>query len=296
MFNKKLPVYIGQKRILRELENVIEVCKKEKKVIPHILFYGSRGAGKTQIAKYVADLSEHPFIDLTAGSLSVQSIGDLLCDLKKNTILFLDEIHSLSRKISEELYSPMQSFVGHFKYDKEYFDVDIEPFTLIGATTNAGELEKPLLDRFVYSFFMDKYTTEELCQIIEVNPNCKKSYEPEAIKMIAKIAQNNPRLAVTTAIGCENFTREQTVTIDTVNELMEVRNINPDGVSKIQVDYLKLLIKEKKPIGSNHMSKILEVPESTIENNIEPFLLQKQYISRTGSGRIITQEGRRYLL
>ncbi len=280
---------IGQSSILKELDKAIVTIKREGKILPHILLYGDRGMGKTTLAGFISGKLGTKLTTVNGGMLSKENMGDTFLQLKKGDILFIDEVHSLKIGSAEELYTPMESFEFNYYFMGAITKFKVPPFTLIGATTEAGKLPKPLLDRFVYAFIMEKYTEEEMGGIIKLNQ--KKPADEDALLQLVNLSQGNPRVGINLLISCENLVRDR-VTLQTVNELMELRGIRANGLSKLQMDYLSFLNSLNVPVGKNYLATFMSVSESTVEHHIEPLLVQRGLILRGPSGRLITPKAK----
>jgi Holliday junction DNA helicase RuvB len=282
--------YIGQKNIIEELGEAIKTCKQEKKSLPHAIFYGRRGFGKTRLALWVAEQMKANSKMFTGGSLKQASLYASLMDTRKDDIMFIDEIHSVSRRIAEDLYTPMQDFKYVFTYPSGGVEtLDIPSFTVLGATTEEGELPSPLLDRFVYQFVMAPYRIEELMAIAKLHAT--KRFTEDALGQVALLAQGNPRIAKNFVITSELQARGNKVGLEDVERLMEMRQITKEGYNYLQVKYLRLLRDLAKPAGRNTLSTYLGMPETSIEGMLEPIFLEQGLIQRTGRGRIITEKG-----
>jgi Holliday junction DNA helicase RuvB len=282
--------YIGQKHIITELSSAIKVCKREKKSLPHTIFYGRRGYGKTRLALWIAEQTKSNSIMFTGGSLKQKTLVSSLVTIGKGDIMFIDEIHSIPRNVSEDLYAPMQDQKVFYTFPSgKVSKMDIPRFTVIGATTEAGELPSPLLDRFIYQFVMEPYTIEELMAIASLHAT--KRFTENALGQVAVLAQGNPRLAKNFVITSELQTAKKKVELEDIEKLMYMRQITPDGYNYLQIKYLKLLTELKRPAGKNMLSTYLGMPQTSIENLIEPIFLEKGLIQRTGRGRIITEKG-----
>jgi Holliday junction DNA helicase RuvB len=282
--------YIGQKHIIEELGSAIEICKKERKPLPHTIFYGRRGWGKTRLALWIADRMKTNTQIFTGGSLKQRNLVASLLVLKRNNIMFIDEIHSMSRRISEDLYGPMQDQKLFYTYSTgKHKTFTLPPFTVVGATTEEGELPGPLLDRFIYQFVMRPYTIEELMEIAKLHSS--KQFTENALGQIAVLAQGNPRLAKNFVIASQLQTDRRKVEEEDIERLMQMREITKEGYNYLQIKYLKLLREFDKPAGKNALSLYLGLPETSVESMLEPIFLSEGLIQRTPRGRVITQKG-----
>jgi len=281
-------IYIGQTKIITELEIAIAISFKEKKVLPHILLYGERGYGKTFLATYIAEKIGSNITVANGGNISKMFVWKVLAEIGEGDVIFIDEIHSIPISTAEELYLPMQNFkmrIGSI----DPFSLSIKKFTLIGATTEAGEIPKPLFDRFVYHFIMDTYSIEELADIIKLHST--KKIEKDLLQKIAFIAQGNPRTGINYLKRIENLSEGKIVKTKSLEKFIELSGIDEYGLIPLQRKYLTFLKTSAASVGKNVISNVLGLPESYIQNNIEPFLLKQGWISRTKTGRIITKKG-----
>tara|TARA_B100000700_G_scaffold267699_1_gene307850 strand:+ start:127997 stop:128944 length:948 start_codon:yes stop_codon:yes gene_type:complete len=299
---ESLKEYIGQEEHKENLEIYIEAAKIKQKPINHILIHGAAGLGKTSLASVIA--AEFGKDVKFAHAPNIEKMADLmpyLINLEDGDFLFIDEIHALDKRIEENLYTIMEDFrtdiIIQKGTDKEAISLDLNKFTLIGATTMKGKLSAPLSERFGIDINLKPYTIEELIQIIkinfrklDININDDSAYE------IAIRSRGTPRKVIHIINRVYDFAlvnKKEILEKDFIIEVLEKLKIDKNGLNEVDHIILKLLKDkgEKKPIGINALCSSLNENRETIENKIEPYLLQAGFIERTPRGRIITKKG-----
>ncbi|MFH1178184.1 MAG: Holliday junction branch migration DNA helicase RuvB [bacterium] len=298
--------YVGQKQIKASVRISLDAAKKRGGMPEHILFYGPPGVGKTTLAHLVATTLESP-LKSTSG-VAIERAGDLaaiLTNLEPNTVLFIDEIHRLSRKIEELLYPALES--GHLDIvlgkgpSARTVELALPSFTLVGATTRVAELSGPLRSRFGGGIYqLDFYSEDDLQNIIRRSAHLLELSVPDAvIEQIAARSRATPRIANALLKRVRDFSEvhERALSTTLCDEACELFGIDAFGLTKDDRRYLETLQKSFHggPAGVRALAAALHEDSDTIEYVYEPYLLRLGFIERSPRGRILTQQGRDYL-
>lgn len=294
--------YIGQERLKKNLKLAIAAAKKRGEPIDHVLLYGPPGLGKTTMATVIAN-EMGTNIRVTAGP-AIERAGDLasiLTNLQDGDVLFIDEIHRLSRTVEEVLYSAMEDYKLDIVIGKgpaaRSVRLDLPKFTVIGATTRTGALAAPLRDRFGHIYRLEFYTHDEIGQIISRASNILESkIHPEAAKMLSTRARLTPRIANRLLKRVRDFADVNgDGIIDTVitNEALAMLEIDELGLDPADRQLLLAMIENygNNPVGLNTIAALTGDEATTIEDFYEPYLLQIGFIERTPRGRRVTAKG-----
>ncbi|MGL4589424.1 MAG: Holliday junction branch migration DNA helicase RuvB [Mycoplasmatales bacterium] len=301
-----LDEYIGQAQIVDNLKIFISAAKKRSEVLDHLLFYGPPGLGKTTLSHIIA-LEMGVDIKVTNGP-SLEKPGDvaaILSLLQPGDILFIDEIHRLPKIVEEVLYSAMEDFKIDIIIGKDTnaktLNIDLAPFTLIGATTRPGDLTNPLRDRFGIDCRLEYYTLEEIATIINRTASVfETAIEKDACSLLAKCARSTPRIANRLFRRVRDFAEvlnDGVVDLEITNEALSRLKVDKSGLDKIDHKILNTIIENFNggPVGIEALASSIGEDAANIEEVYEPYLLQQGFINRTPRGRIATEKAYQHL-
>ena len=302
----KFDDYIGQESIKQNLKILLQAAAERKHPAEHILFYGPPGLGKTTLAHLIAKETGRS-LKTTSGP-AIEKVGDLasiLTNLQPGDILFVDEIHRLNKTIEEVLYPAMESGVLDIIIGKgpsaRTIQLDLPPFTLVAATTRIALLSAPLRSRFSGGTFrLEFYKEEEIAQIIKRSASILGvNIDDEAIVEIAKRARFTPRTANYFLKRCRDYAQVHKKDLDkkTVFLALSLLGIDELGLSESDRGVLTIIIEKfnGNPVGLNTLAAATSEEEATIEEVIEPYLLQRGLLDRTPRGRIATKKAYEHL-
>lgn len=298
--------YIGQKDVKENIKVFIESAKKRGESLDHVLLYGPPGLGKTTLAHIIAN--ELGSNIKTASGPSIEKSGDLaaiLSSLEPGDVLFIDEIHRVPSFVEEILYSAMEDFVLDIIIGNDgnsrNIRINLPPFTLVGATTRAGDLTAPLRDRFGIVAKMQYYTTDELNQIVKRTSKVLESpITDEASLELASRSRGTPRIANRLFKRVRDFAivdEKETIDLEVTRKALERLKVDSKGLDDVDYNLLKTIVTKFNggPVGVESIASVIGEEVTTIEDVYEPYLLQTGLLKRTSRGRVVTEEGYKHL-
>ena len=297
--------YIGQSEVKENMKVFIEAAKIRGESLDHVLLYGPPGLGKTTMAYIIAN--ELGVNIKTASGPSIEKSGDLaaiLSSLEPGDVLFIDEIHRMPRFIEEILYPAMEDFTLDIIIGSEgstrNIKIDLPPFTLVGATTKAGDLTSPLRDRFGIVNKLQYYTEEELTNIIKrTSKVLETEIEDAAALELASRSRGTPRIANKLFRRVRDFALvegKSNIDLEVTKKALDRLKIDKIGLDETDKELLLTIIEKFNggPVGIESLATAVGEETSTIEDMYEPFFIQKGMIKRTSRGRIATQKAYEY--
>ncbi|MBF0485234.1 MAG: Holliday junction branch migration DNA helicase RuvB [Candidatus Omnitrophica bacterium] len=305
---ERLSDFIGQKDLVANIRVAVDAAKQRQEPLEHMLFSGPPGLGKTSLAHIISH-EMNSRITVTSGP-AIERAGDfigILTNLEAGDILFIDEIHRMSKTVEEFLYPAMESFKIDFVVDKgpyaKTINFNLKPFTLIGATTRSGLLASPLRDRFGIFHHLDFYEPADLAKII-MNAARKLgvTLDNEAAALIAARARGTPRIAIRLLKRSRDFAQVETgksaIEPKIVSLAMERLKIDSQGLDEFDRKILRVILENYNggPVGIEALSATLNEESDTIADVVEPYLLKIGFLRRTSRGREVTEKARQHLL
>jgi len=325
---------IGNQNTMIQINIAMRSAKEDNRPIPHVLFSGAAGCGKTSTAKYLASIANVDFISIAYDSIKKRSdIYPLIRKFNhdgfnkygrkigkiKPTILFVDEIHGLSMVAQEHLgilmeewqipldkneskSLPLQSMLN--KDFKGFGNIDnpvrwSPAFTLVGATTNDGKLSKPFRDRFKLRFIFEPYDLEESAKIVKTHAERLKVYiTDDAAVEIAKRGRGVPRVIVSYLERCRDVAclyNENKIVKELTTVVFSELKIDSTGLTLADIKLLKILYETEVPVGLDNIAVQLNESTQVLSETVEPYLIQRGFLIRGSKGRVITSKGKRYL-
>ena len=298
--------FVGQSLLKKNLKILIEAAKKRKEMPEHIILYGPAGLGKTTLAGIIAKNLQGK-LKITSGP-AIEKSGDiaaLLTNLEQGDVLFIDEIHRLRTNLEEMLFSAMEDFAIDLMMGKgagaKSMRLSLPPFTLIGATTKIGSLSSPLRDRFGFLGKLNLYENEEIEKIsLRSAKILDIAIDQKANQLLAKCSRKTPRITNRLIKRLRDFAHHKNspkITLPIAQEALKNLGIDEIGLDENDRKFLKTIIEKFAggPVGLSTISVALNEDKETIEELIEPFLIQEGFLKRTSQGRVTCAKAFNYL-
>ena len=298
--------YIGQEDMKKNLSVFIKASNTRNEALDHVLIYGPPGLGKTTLAHVIAK-EKNANIRVASGP-AIEKTGDLasiLSMLEPGDVLFIDEIHRLPKVVEEVLYAAMEDFVINIVVGKDSsahsIQIDLPPFTLVGATTRVGDVSAPLRDRFGIVFKLDYYSLEDIQKIVVRTSKVYNNLMPsDAAKELAQRSRGTPRIANRLFRRVRDFAtvvNNGNINLEVTKMALDALKVDSLGLDDVDIRYLKGIIQRFKggPVGIESIAAAIGEEQVTLEDVYEPYLLQQGLINRTPRGRMVTEKAYEHL-
>ncbi len=303
---RRLDEFIGQVKTRKQLSIFIKAATQRSEALDHVLIFGPPGLGKTTLAYIIANELQVDVVQTSGPVLERQGdVAALLTRLQKGSVLFVDEIHRLNPVVEEVLYPAMEDYridimIGQGPAAKS-IQLDLQPFTLVGATTRTGLLTSPLRDRFGIVQRLDYYGMDDIARVIERSARILQiEADQNGVASIAERSRGTPRIANRLLRRVRDFAEvEGSGLIDqvTANDALDMLEVDNSGLDVLDRKYLQVLVEHFQggPTGVETLSAAISEERATIEDTIEPYLLQQGFIQRTSRGRTATPKARNHI-
>ena len=281
---------VGQSEVVNRLKIITHGCKMSNSVMPHTLIDGPPGLGKTTIASSIAnELGVNLYTINAANIRSIKNILPYLMGIAPQSVLFIDEIHRLTKIVEEFLYPVMEDFVLNITVEDKPETIDLPLFTLIGATTSGGSLSQPFYDRFTIKEHLSYYSCDELAKLARLNADkFGLNIKEDDLIEVAKRSKGTPRILNARLQWYRSYTSFYEGKEVSIDEIFNNQGIDSRGLDVYDKMYLNVLKKSKgAALGLKSISSLTGIAIETIENSIEPYLVRMGYAVRTQKGRVL---------
>ncbi len=298
--------YVGQRDIIENLKIAVQAARERGEPLDHLLFHGPPGLGKTTLAYVIAEEMEADIVCTSGPALERPAdLVGILTNLKKGDVLFIDEIHRLPRIVEEYIYPAMEDFQIDMVIDPgphaRTVKLELNHFTIVGATTRAGLITGPLRDRFGFSLHLEFYDVKDLRTIISRSAGIlSTSITETGAGSIAFRSRGTPRIANRLLKRVRDYAqvmRCETIDENTAIEAMDINGVDEAGLDKLDRSYLTVVVKQYAggPVGVSAIAATLNEERDTLIDVVEPFLLARGFLNRTSRGRVATAHAYRHL-